>query len=600
MIRIYLFELRQRTLVVTALALLSLALGLGLTALVERSGRVELRGPTRKDSPLPAEGLLIARYLERNADPRELFPACPEARRDHLFHGLKAFYEGRGYAAAWTDRKQTRSAARELIAALRTADRHGLDPADYRSDELAAAIAAVDAERFTMPIDLIGLDVGLTAAFLRYADHLARGLTGRPVGEWHHEPAPVDTVAVLTRAVEKNGVAKALAELEPGDEAYRGLLSMLERYRALAAAGGWPLVPEGPTIEPGEDAGAERLRALAARLSAEGDLGQDDARELDDRWRTEAPSYDAALVAAVARFQARHGLAADGRIGPDTLAALNVPAPARQRQIEVNLERRRWLASTDLPERYVLVNVPEYRLRGYEHGRAVVDMKVVVGKTGWQTPIFGDEIDYIEVNPYWYVPRGIAFKEVIPAIRENPGYLDQERMELVALHSEAPDPSAIDWQEVSPSAFPYHIRQRPGPGNALGRVKFIFPNRFQVYLHDTPEQSAFQRQRRALSHGCVRVERPWELARFAVAGDPRWSLQDLAEALAGGASQQMRLDQPLPVYILYLTAFEDADGAAHFRDDVYGHDRALATALGDAGRADAQDDQRAGNPRVST
>lgn len=604
MIRIDFFQPRMKTLLRAALALGSFAIVLGLVAIVARPGDVD-HEPQWKNSPAPPKDPLVTRFLGGQADPRELFPATAESQRARLFDALKAFYEGRGYATAWVEGRRARSSALELIGALEAAGRHGLDPADYRSEELAAANAAITAERFPMPGDLIGLDVRLTAAFLLYADHLARGRTepAGATGPWRFELAPIDRIAVIARALDEHRVAAALDELAPGGEPYQGLLALHARYGALVEAGGWPRVPEGPTIELGETADAERLRTLASRLRAEGDLGDAEAGALEARWQDEVPGFDTTLSAAVARFQSRHGLSPDGKVGPATLAALNVPAHERRRQIELNLERWRWLApAAGFPERYVYVNVPEYRLRGYDGGNAVIDMKVVVGKEDWQTPIFAEAIRYLVVNPYWNVPDAILAEEVIPAIRKDPGYLAREDMEVVAVRADAPDPSAIDWSKASPGNFPYRVRQRPGPRNALGQIKFIFPNSFDVYLHDTPARAAFGRERRALSHGCVRVERPLDLARFVLASEPRWTPEAIAEVIAGHQERQVPLSQPLPVYILYSTAFLGADGAANFREDVYGHDRALAAALASGARPDApaQDDQRTWKPRVST
>jgi murein L,D-transpeptidase YcbB/YkuD len=292
--------------------------------------------------------------------------------------------------------------------------------------------------------------------------------------------------------------------------------------------------------------------------------------------------FDAGLESAVKRFQSRHGLVADGRVAGATLRALNVPVSERIRQIEVNLERWRWLPS-DFPDRRIVVNIPEFTLHAFGDGREVLTMPVVVGEEydDRATPVFSNALSIVEFSPYWNVPRSILEKELLPEIIRNPRYLERRHYEIVnGWQADAPviDPATVDWKRVVPSRFPYRIRQRPGPDNALGRVKFLFPNPYSVYMHDTPEKEKFDRQARAFSHGCIRLSRPFDLARYVFEGMPGWDDARIRSMMAAEATRQVRIRASIPVYIVYLTVFVE-DGRVQFRDDVYGADRRIAAMI---------------------
>jgi murein L,D-transpeptidase YcbB/YkuD len=291
--------------------------------------------------------------------------------------------------------------------------------------------------------------------------------------------------------------------------------------------------------------------------------------------------YDDQLQAALIRFQERHGLAPDGRVGPKTRAALNVPIDARIQQMVLNLERRRWMPD-DRGARYVFVNLADFELKVVHEPKTVLDTRVVVGAPYQRTPVFSAEMTYVVINPYWHVPPGIARNELLPKIREDPRYLAANDFELLSDWSESAtllDPLAIDWSAVSAQAFPYKLREKPGPGNALGRIKFMFPNRFNVYMHDTPARALFEKTVRSFSHGCIRVERPEEFGAVVLGRQPGWSLDRIQAAIARGERRIVTLAAPLPVHITYLTAWVNKDGSVHFRDDVYGRDALLAEAL---------------------
>ncbi|HZC01403.1 MAG TPA: L,D-transpeptidase family protein, partial [Gammaproteobacteria bacterium] len=277
----------------------------------------------------------------------------------------------------------------------------------------------------------------------------------------------------------------------------------------------------------------------------------------------------------------RHGLAADGVVGASTLAALNVPVGARIRQIELNMERWRWLPQ-DLGERYILVNIANFALDVVENGQSVLTMRVVAGKPTRRTPFFSAQMTYVVLSPHWYVPPTIAIQDKLPLIRRDPKYMARQNLKIF---SDGPggatrvDPRAIDWSSVSARNFPYRLRQDPGPRNALGRVKFMFPNSYHVYLHDTPSRELFARAERAFSSGCIRLEKPIELAEYLLRDDPRWSRQSILSSIDRGREQVVHLPAPIPVHLFYWTTWMSDEGVVHFRKDIYERDHVLDGAL---------------------
>ena len=309
-------------------------------------------------------------------------------------------------------------------------------------------------------------------------------------------------------------------------------------------------------------------------------------RDLADSHRTPAPGadpsfYDDDLVAAVKHMQYRHGLATDGVIGRETMAAFNVPVEKRIEQMVLNLERRRWLAD-DLGQRYIFVNLADFALKLVDEPKTLLDMRVVVGKEYHETPIFSADMTYIEINPYWNVPPSIAGKELLPHIKRNVNYLADKNFTVLSgwgSGADEVDPATVDWRRLSARNFPYKLRQDPGDNNALGRIKFMFPNKFNVYMHDTPAKALFLKAHRSFSHGCIRLQHPLELAEFVLNGMDGWTRERIEQTIASGKRTIISLPQPLPVHIAYLTTWVNKDRSVHFRNDVYGRDAALARAL---------------------
>ena len=468
---------------------------------------------------------------------------------------LGAFYQQRDYRPVWADSSGIGARAQSLLEVFREAGRDGLVPADYDPGS-AAITSAADATA------LAAADVALNDALLRYASDVSRGRVpsgkaGRPQSL---TPKQFQAMQVLNDAASAPDPKTYLQSLSPANPLYLGMRESLDKYQALAAAGGWPSFPDGPTLIPGaEDA---RVPALRLRLQLTGDLAS-----------TPSPhpsiQYDDEIRKAVIRFQERHGLAPDGSVGPQTREALNIPVDARIRQLVVNLERARWLPE-DLGDTYVLVNLPAFDLVVVRGGAWVMQMRVIVGRPSRPTPTFSSEIVNVEVNPFWYVPPTILREDKLPILRSNPGALAAQGIRVISPGGMELDPRQIDWSQVSASRFPYILRQDPGERNALGRLKFTLPNQYDIYLHDTPQRALFQLSTRALSSGCIRVERPIELAEFLLGGD--WPRDRIERAVASRRHQYLTLGTPVPVHLVYLTAWRDHAGQVQFRNDLYNLD----------------------------
>ena len=458
---------------------------------------------------------------------------------------LPEFYERRGFQPAWTDARSRR----ELLAALRACEGDGLDPADYHVAAIETRLRAPARPETEADIDLLATD-----GVIRLAYHLRFGKVDGAtlLPDWGFRPEEEaelrgDPTEALERAVEKHAVAAGLDAMRPSHWMYAGLRSALARYRAIEAAGGWKSIPEGPVLKPG--AADPRLHVLEARLALEG--------HLPPAPRPGNALYDSVLVAGVRRFQERHGLKDDGILGSGTIHALNVPVAARITQLRIALERSRLLLH-GLPERFVVVNIPAFRALYVDAGRAQLTSKVMVGKPYTQTPIFRADMTYAVLNPSWTIPPGILRRDVIPGMKADPRYLEKKGFVKVG----------------------NQIVQPPGPNNALGRIKLMFPNTHHVYLHDTPHRELFASDARAFSSGCIRVEKIEELTALVIGDSVAWSRAKLDAAIATGKTRNLTLRRRLPVLLTYWTAVVDRSGGTpQFFRDAYGRDRAFETAL---------------------
>ena len=489
-----------------------------------------------------------------------------------LWKLTRTFYRRREFAPAWIERGSPRPQMNALIRAVHAADREGLDPELYSASLLDQRMEEASKGFLTSrgfnPREAVAMDVWLTSLYLKFASDLADGVSDLAHADpsWNIRPESFDPLARLEAALRDNRVAESLFELTPTHHDYRALQKALAYHRRQAARGDWPAVPSNLKLKPEES--SPHVVLLARRLAASGDYSGN--VPTDDH----AIPYGPELQDAVKRFKRRHGLPDDGVAGPALAAELNVPLDARIRQIALNMERWRWLPR-DLGDRYILVNIPEMRLEVWDRGTVPLSMRVVVGKPDTPTPIFNDEMTHIVFAPYWNVPADIAKKETLPSVVRDPGFLDRMNMAVVDAGGHEVNPESIDL--ASPGS--YRFRQRPGSSNALGLVKFMFPNQFNVYLHDTPADSLFERASRSLSHGCVRLEQPEKLAEYALRDQPEWTAERIAQAMHAAEERTVKLSSPIPVYLGYWTSREAPDGTMHFRKDLYRIEERLSVKL---------------------
>ena len=488
------------------------------------------------------------------------------------------------YAAAlwqpiWTVDGRPTAAADAAIDLLRSAPERGLHPEDYdadtlarRSDELAAGSPSAT--------DVAWFDVALSVGMFRHISdvHVGRVNPGHLSIGINVERKKLDLPQILRDAIRRGRVADVVRDAEPRFVQYRSLKAAYAKYRALAADSPLPAVVAPRVVRPGDR--FDGVGPLRRRLAAFGDLPEGAAGSAGSD-----SLYDDATAAGVARFQERHGLGADGVIGRATLTALNVPPGRRARQIELALERIRWLPALDSGP-FVIVNVPSFQLYAFDQlppdGAPALTMNVVVGKAevGRQTPLFERSMQYLIFRPYWVIPRSILGKEILPAIRKNPAYLRKNDLEVYSGSGDTgPALPATPGSIARVTRGELGLRQRPGPRNSLGLAKFIFPNDQNVYFHGTPATELFSRARRDFSHGCVRLEDPAHFAVWALRDPDGWSGDEVRRAMEGPSSQRVNLTRPLPVVIYYTTAIVRPERGVEFYEDIYGHDARLEEEL---------------------
>lgn len=477
---------------------------------------------------------------------------------------LQGLYETRNFEPLWFGPEGPTQRALRLAETLGRAAEYGLIAADYKVADLDRL------RRSGAPQSLAEFELTLTRSAARFAGDLAGGRVASVAlpDDVRIAPRAIDAAAVLRELARSDAPEAVFAALSPQDEEYAALLAALADLRALKAKGGWRSVdPRGGTLEPG--AVDPRVPALRRRLAATDGV----APEPEDQFELEF--YGDELVEAVERFQRRHGLAVDGRVGPRTFAALNKTVDQRIAQIAANLDRMR--AASPRPARgaYVEVNVPGFELRAVENGEIKLEMGVVVGREKRATPIFSTRITEVIFNPTWTVPLKLVREDMLPRLRANPQSLIDQGFRVYRGWGETReevDPRKVDWRKVTPRSMGYWMRQDPGPKNALGQVRFTMPNTFDVYLHDTPDRHFFARADRALSSGCVRLERPIDLVEWVLSRTPGW---DRAAIEAADAEQVTRSvgvrGGAIPVHMVYKTAFVK-DGVLNWRDDIYGLD----------------------------
>lgn len=480
---------------------------------------------------------------------------------------LADFYARRDFAPAWT---RTRDID-DLLRAIRDSIDDGLDPSDYHFSALVQ-LRSVVSQPYATDVDRADFELLLTDAIVRLGYHFWFGKVDPqaidPGWNMNRTLPGLDPAAEIESALATGDLHAAIERARPAHPLYVGLMRELARFRRVALAGGWPELPSGPTLEPGTlDARVPILREI---LVATGDL--------TGTASADAHAYDAPLEAAVRRFQQRMGLGADGRVGAATQAELRVPVEDRIRQLRVNLDRGRVLLF-QLPHDFVVVNIAGFEafyVRGTDilwRGRAQV------GKPYRATPQYRSAITYLVFNPTWTVPPTIIRNDILPQAKRDPASITRRDLKVIDRDGNIIDPASVNWAQFSSGHIPYTLRQDPGPRNTLGRVKFMFPNPYDVYLHDTPSKALFDSDTRSTSSGCVRLERPLELARLLLDDPERWSDAAIAAAVARGELRNITLPRPVPVMLAYWTAWVDSQGLVNFRRDIYGHDAAWAKAL---------------------
>lgn len=476
----------------------------------------------------------------------------------HAGQLLQRAYSARSFRLFWVTVGGLQPAGESFARWLgEEPDKHGLPASDYHLLVIEELRGAIDAD------SLVDLELALSDAFLMLGSHFLAGrLNPESLDpEWRANRRHRDLAPIIDRAATLSQPGDALMNLLPQSAGYQQLVRRLSELRDVQAHGGWPVVPQGPTLREGDD--DARVVKLGERLRASDDFDRDPSAH-----------FDSELAAAVRRFQSRHGLGADGIVGQATLKALNVPVERRIDQITVNLERWRWLPE-NLGDRYVLVNIAGFTLDVIDQDDTMLSMRVVVGQPYRRTPVFSNSITYLVLNPSWEVPTSIAIKDKLPLLKSDPGFVARQGYALLegwGASETVVDPLTVDWATVTAKNFRFRLRQSPGPYNALGRVKFMFPNEFSVYLHDTPSRDLFLRDSRPFSSGCIRLERPLELAELLLAANPSWNRAAIDRAIGTGKETLVRLPKGVPVHLLYWTAWVDADDILQLRDDIYSRD----------------------------
>ena len=483
------------------------------------------------------------------------------------FNALLAdFYRSNDFNPVWVKRSQIT----ELLESIRSVESDGLLSKDYH----LAEIQNFHDKTPRSPFLKARYELLLTDAMFKLSYHLLNGKV---------DPEKIDPNWNISEAGDGNGLvdklrgalagdslAAVMTALRPSHPKYISLKNGLAKYRKIAANGGWVMIPDGPSIKE-ENQYDERIPALRRRLEVTGEIAA--LSKVDTAFASSAMLYTPELNEAVKRFQKRHGLETDGAVGPKTLRALNVSVDQRIEQIRVNLDRYRWFVQKLEPS-FLLVNIAGFTVQYIDNGEYKWGSRVIVGEPFWKTPVFKAEMQHVIFNPAWNVPPGILRKEALPAIKKNPGYLSRHNLQVIDRSGRVVNPGSVNWSAYSAGSLPYRLRQPPGSKNALGRVKFMFPNKHLVYLHDTPSKHLFDKSTRAFSHGCIRLQNPLELAEVLLG----WSEEEIQKVISKGRTRTVNLPAKVPIFLLYLTAVAEEDEVL-FREDVYSRDAAVLNAL---------------------
>lgn len=480
---------------------------------------------------------------------------------------LPALYEKREFQPVWGNELSVV----QYFEILGQIDDDGLNASDYHSNELSAIRERLWQAEEKNPSLRAEYDILLTDSLVRLGYHLLIGKVD-PVeldSQWNMDTTigKLDMILSLARAIEVGRMDELIDTLRPQFHIYANLKSALIRYRQIAAAGGWKTIQTGPTLKPGVS--DPRVASIRQRLMLSSDYSGEDQASV---------TYDAALVEAVMKFQYRHGMQVDGLVGNETIRTMNIPVQAKIEKIKVNLERARWVLH-DLPEKFVLVDIAGFTVSYYRHGKVIWNTRAQVGQPFRKTPIFKSNIRYLVLNPTWTVPRTILEEDILPKIHQDPEYLKRKNLSVLDFNGQPIDVSTIDWSAYPQTSFPYMLRQDAGPGGALGRIKFMFPNEFSVYLHDTPYRSLFDNNERAFSSGCIRIEKPYELSELLLDNPKKWNTNNIVEAIDSLQTTHVSLPQPVTIILFYWTTSVDENGYILFKPDIYERDAAISKGL---------------------
>ncbi|MFN3405512.1 MAG: murein L,D-transpeptidase [Cytophagaceae bacterium] len=488
------------------------------------------------------------------------------------FEHVKNFYKARNYRLAWSDSGIFIPQTGIFINAIYNLDQEGFDLNCFEETdiwELYSAASTSEGKPAPQYVKLReDIDILLTLTFFKYARQIWQGASSPEVNKWHIKKKEVDYIASLNAVLAGKDSLNPLISQNPLHQEYHYLKKALYHYKEIQKSGGWGeiILPEGiEAIQKGDS--FLIIREFKKRLYITGDFSSE----------VENSDFDSDLEKAVKQFQFRHGLDSTGIVNKKTVSEMNIPVESRIRQIAVNMERWRWLPAKG-GAKYIAINIPNYMLHAFENNKHAWQMKAIVGKSATNTPVFNSEISHVVFNPSWTAPKSIAVNEILPAIKKNPDYLVNHEMEVFRGGKKISSDS-INWAKVTEENFNFTFRQKPGPKNPLGNVKFLFPNNYDVYLHGTPAQTLFTREERGFSHGCIRLESPIKFAEYVLMYNKEITIDKINKILSDGEEKYVRVKNKLPVYIVYLTCWEDSKGLLHFRKDIYGHDKALEKAL---------------------
>ncbi len=479
---------------------------------------------------------------------------------------LPALYERNDFQLLWQNPKNVS----DLLDDIVKVSEDGLDPEDYHLSQLLVLRLRLDDNKSPDPTLVADYDILLTDSLVRLCYHIQFGKVDPesldPAWNMSRQVRNKNPVAAIEKRLLTGTLAAGLQNIRPKNAYYQLLKAALKKYREIQDAGGWKAVPVGPTLKPGMT--DKRIYQLRKRLAVTGEF---------EGPLTDSAAFDEDLKAAVLRFQTNHRLKADGIVGKNTYAALNITVKQRIDQIRANLERARWVFHK-LPKDYVAVDIAGFQAYNYEDYKVTWTSKVQVGKPFRKTPVFKSKIKYIVFNPTWTVPPTILEEDILPKIKKNPDYLKTKKISVIDRKGEIIEPNSVDWSKYSKTA-PYTFRQEPGPHNALGRMKFIFPNKHFIYLHDTPSRALYGKQDRAFSSGCIRVQNNIELAELLLDDPEKWDRESIQELIDSNETRRVNLPEPKPILLLYVTIWFDENGSIIFKKDVYDRDRQVLDGL---------------------